>query len=116
MLTMYVVRCAGEGIGSVGYWPVDRDGEPVYEAGWNIVPPYQGRGFATEVVRLMLAAAARSGGRRAVHAFPSADNAASNATCRSAGFRLLGHREHEFPRGRWFRANDWRCDLDAERA
>jgi len=83
----------------------------VYEAGWNIVPEYQGRGFGTEVVRLVLAEAARHGGRRAVHAYPSAENAASNATCRNAGFRLLGDRDHEFPRGRWFRANDWRYDL-----
>ena len=43
-LTMYVIRRDGEGIGSVGYWPVEHDGEPVYEAGWNIVPPYQGQG------------------------------------------------------------------------
>lgn len=110
-LTMYVVRWAGEGIGSVGYWPVEHAGEPVYEAGWNVVPPYQGRGFATKAVRLMLAEAARHGTRRGVHAYPSTDNAASNATCRSAGFRLLGQQDHEFPRGSVFRANDWRYDL-----
>ena len=113
-LMMYVVRRDGEGIGSVGYRPVERDGEPVFEAGWNIVPPYHGRGFATEAVHMMLAEAVRHGRRRAVHAYPSVDNVASNATCRSAGFRLLGHRNHEFPRGRWFRANDWRYDLTAD--
>ena len=111
-LMMYVVCRAGEAIGSVGYWPVEHDGESVYEAGWNVIPRHQGRGFATEAVRLMLADAARRGTRPAVHAYPSTDNAASNATCRSAGFRLLGQRDHEFPRGRWFRANDWRYDLD----
>jgi RimJ/RimL family protein N-acetyltransferase len=114
LMMMYAIRRDGEGIGSVGYWQVERDGEPVYEAGWNVLPPYQGKGFATEAVRLMLAEAVRHGGRRAVHAYPSVDNVASNATCRSTGFRLLGQRDHEFPRDRWFRANDWRYDLDAE--
>ena len=82
----------------------------MYEAGWNIVPEYQGRGFGTEVVRLVLAEAARHGGRRAVHAYPSAENAASNATRRNAGFRLLGDRDH-VPGAAGFRANDWRYDL-----
>lgn len=115
-LMMYVVSRAGEKVGSVGFWPVDHEGEPVYEAGWNIVPPYQGQGLATAAVRLMLIEAASEGGRAAVHAYPSIGNAASNATCRSAGFRLLGERNHEFPRGRWFRANDWRHDLYPDRA
>lgn len=61
-LRMYVVRWLAERIGSVGYWPVQHAGEPVYEAGWNIVPPYQGRGLATEAVRLMLAEAALESG------------------------------------------------------
>lgn len=79
-LMMFLVRWAGEGIGSVGCWPVEHDGEPVYEVGWNVVPEYQGRGFGTEAVRLVLAEAARHSGRRAVHAYPSAENAAATRT------------------------------------
>jgi len=113
-MAMYVVCDGGEEIGSIGYWPVEHDGEAVYEAGWNILPPFQGRGLAAEAVRLMVAEARRNGSRRAVHAYPSMENFASNATCRNAGFRLLGQRDHEFPRGRWFRANDWRRELEPQ--
>ena len=112
---MYAIRRDGEGIGSVGYWPVERDGEPVYEAGWNVLPPYQGKGFATEAVRLMLAEAVRHGSRRAVHAYGRRSTTwPRTRPAEVQGFRLLGQRDREFPRDRWFRANDWRYDLDAE--
>jgi RimJ/RimL family protein N-acetyltransferase len=49
-----------------------------------------------------------------VHAFPSVDNAPSNAICRKLGFTLLdGAIEFEYPPGNLLRCNDWRFDLDA---
>ena len=50
---------------------------------------------------------------RYLHAFPSVENAPSNAICRKLGFTLLGEHEVEFPPGHWMRANDWRLDLRA---
>ncbi|MGI8711878.1 MAG: hypothetical protein ACR2NR_01595 [Solirubrobacteraceae bacterium] len=47
---------------------------------------------------------ALAGDRRFVHAFPSVENAASNAVCRSAGFALLGPIEAEYPPGTTRRA------------
>ena len=53
------------------------------------------------------------GKHRFVHAFPSVDNAPSNAICRKAGFTLLGERDFEYPPGHPLRSNDWRFDLSA---
>ena len=58
--------------------------------------------------------AARSEGKhRFVHAFPSVENAPSNAICRKVGFTLLGERDFEYPPGHSMRSNDWRFDLSA---
>ena len=54
------------------------------------------------------------GERRFVHAFPSVDNAPSNAVCRKTGFVLLGDYEFEYPPGSFMRCNDWRLDLLAD--
>jgi RimJ/RimL family protein N-acetyltransferase len=48
-----------------------------------------------------------------LHAFPSVDNAPSNAICRKLGFTLLGECELEYPPGRVMRCSDWRLELFA---
>ena len=50
---------------------------------------------------------------RFLHAFPSVDNAPSNAICRKLGFTLLGECDFEYPPGNRMRCNDWRLDLRA---
>jgi RimJ/RimL family protein N-acetyltransferase len=102
-----------EPVGSIGYWKREWRGETVYEMGWSILPPYQGRGLATAAVVAAVAEAGAQRRHRYVHAFPSVDNPASNAVCRRAGFELLGETEFEFPRGRLMRSHDWRLDLTA---
>ncbi|MEV4426919.1 GNAT family N-acetyltransferase [Streptomyces sp. R-07] len=98
-------------VGSIGFWAQTWDGEPVYETGWAVLPGFQGRGVATSATRALVAEARAAGLHRHVHAFPSADNAASNAVCRKAGFELLGERDFEYPPGRPMLCNDWRFDL-----
>lgn len=97
--------------GWVGYWESKWDGERVWEIGWNVVPEWQGRGVATTATRLMLDAIRAEGAHRFVHAFPSVDNAASNALSRRVGMECLGEVEVEYPPGRPMRSNDWRLDL-----
>jgi RimJ/RimL family protein N-acetyltransferase len=46
-----------------------------------------------------------------VYAFPSVDNAPSNAICRKVGFELLGEKDFEYPPGNPLRCNEWRFDL-----
>jgi RimJ/RimL family protein N-acetyltransferase len=61
-------------------------------------------GQAVEIARA-------TGRRRAIHAFPSVDNAPSNAVCRKAGFTLLRQARFEYPKGHWMQCNDWRLVL-----
>ncbi|MFF8379632.1 GNAT family N-acetyltransferase [Streptomyces sp. NPDC015661] len=98
-------------VGSIGFWARTWEGEPVYETGWAVLPGFQGRGVATSATRAVIAEARAAGLHRRLHAFPSADNAPSNAVCRKAGFELLGERGFEYPPGRPMSCNDWRFDL-----
>jgi RimJ/RimL family protein N-acetyltransferase len=106
---------SGEGVGSVGFWTKDWRGGQVYEVGWMVVPEAQGRGIAVAATGQLIELARQDGEHRFVHAFPSVDNAPSNAICRKLGFELLGVREFEYPKGHWMTCNDWRLDLGAQR-
>ena len=112
MLVILVGR-EQEAAGSVGFWDKEWQDELVYEMGWSVLPAYQGRGIATRATILGIEHARSDGRHRYVHAFPSVDNAASNATCRKAGFTLLGEYDFEYPKGHLMRCNDWRFDLRA---
>jgi RimJ/RimL family protein N-acetyltransferase len=98
---------AGTSVGSVGYWAHEESaGREVWETGWFVLPEFQGRGIATAATRLAVEAA-WAAIRRPVHAYPSVENAASNAIARKAGFRLIGPQEFEYPKGHWMTCNDW---------
>jgi RimJ/RimL family protein N-acetyltransferase len=101
----------GEATGSVGYWEKEWRGGTVYETGWSVLPEHQGRGLAGAGTRLVIEEARAQRRHRWLHAFPSVDNAPSNAICRKLGFELLGAEEFEYPKGYWMRCNDWRLDL-----
>jgi RimJ/RimL family protein N-acetyltransferase len=106
-----VDEATGEGIGWVGYWERDWEGEQVYEIGWSVLPAFQGRGVAGSATFEAIAIASSERNRRFLHAYPAVDNAASNAICRKLGFTLLGPCEVEYPKGSVMRCNDWRLDL-----
>lgn len=108
---IYKVVRDGLAVGSVVFWEREWRGEPVYEMGWSILREFQGQGLGTEAVRLAVDRARSLRDRRSVHAFPSADNAPSNAICRKAGFTLVGPCDFEYPKGRPMTANDWRLEL-----
>ncbi|MCC9308223.1 GNAT family N-acetyltransferase [Kitasatospora sp. RB6PN24] len=101
----------GAKAGSVGYHSRRWHGEQVFEMGWNVLPPFQGRGIAAVAARLAAEHAAATGRHTWLHAFPSVDNPASNAVCRRAGFTLIGETEFEYPPGRFMLSNDWRVNL-----
>jgi RimJ/RimL family protein N-acetyltransferase len=106
-----VDQATGEAVGSVGYWHREWHGEAVYEIGWMVVGEHQGRGIAVAATRLAIDHARAEGARRAIHAFPGVENAASNAICRRLGFELVEEIEFEFPPGSMMRCNDWRLEL-----
>ena len=101
----------GQPAGWVGYWEKDWTGTQVWEVGWSVVPRLQGRGAATEATRQLLSVMRAAGLKGEVHAFPSVDNAASNAVCRKVGFELRGAFDFEYPPGRPLRCNDWSTTL-----
>jgi RimJ/RimL family protein N-acetyltransferase len=103
----------GEDAGWVGYWEREWLGEQIFEIGWAVLREFQGRGLATAATRQAITLARDEGTRRFLHAYPSVDNAPSNALCRTLGFTLLEAHEFEYPKGSWMRCNDWRLDLFA---
>ena len=106
-----IVLPDGEPAGTVGYGERSWQGSTVYEMGWQVLPAYQGRGIATAAARAGAAHAAGQRKHRYLHAFPSVDNAASNAICQKAGFTLAGECDFEYPVGHFMRSNDWVLDL-----
>jgi RimJ/RimL family protein N-acetyltransferase len=108
-----VDEASGELVGWVGYWGRSWHGEAVYEIGWSVLMAFQGRGIAGAATAQAIGMARAEGKHRFLHAYPSVDNAPSNAICRKLGFTLLGPREFEYPPGRLMLCNDWRLDLFA---
>jgi RimJ/RimL family protein N-acetyltransferase len=78
-----------------------------------VIPTFQGRGIASAGTVAAVAAARAERARRFLHAYPSVENAPSNAVCRKAGFVLQGSYEFEYPEGHLMLCNDWRVDLFA---
>jgi len=98
-------------VGWVGYWETDWDGGGAWEAGWSVLPEFQGRGIATAATALMLDRARDRGAFRFVYAFPRVGNVASNALCSRLGFELIGEADVEYPKGHVSRSLAWRYDL-----
>lgn len=102
-----------EGVGTIGYWRSEEQGEPMLEAGWSVEADYRGQGIAPAAVVAMLDAARAAGETLPVHAYPRVDNPASNAVCRKAGFTLLGELDFEITPGLILHTNDWVVELSA---
>jgi RimJ/RimL family protein N-acetyltransferase len=108
---MYAIEVDGHGAGGIGFWPIEHEGEPAYEAGWNVLPEWAGRGVAREALGRMLRIVADDAPHRdRLYAYPGVDNAASNALCRAAGFERLGEREDAW-RGGMLRTRVWALDM-----
>jgi RimJ/RimL family protein N-acetyltransferase len=99
--------------GSNGYWEREWQGQYVWETGWSVLPEFQGHGIATIATALIVERVRTEGKHQFIHAFPSIDNAPSNAICRKAGFSFQGQVTFEYPPGNSLRCNDWRLDLFA---
>ncbi|TDB71396.1 GNAT family N-acetyltransferase [Micromonospora sp. KC721] len=114
---LFAVLRGDEMVGSIGYHQRDWRGRQIYETGWNVLPPFQGRGIATAAGAALLAivreATRQHDAPHSLHAFPSVENVSSNALCHRLGFTLLGPCNFEYPPGSGclMRSNDWRIDL-----
>jgi RimJ/RimL family protein N-acetyltransferase len=112
---MFVIVTGPERVaaGSVGYWEKEWHGRHVWETGWSVLPEFQGRGIAARATAAVVERARAEGTHRYILAFPSVDNAPSNAICRKLGFTLVEEEEFEYPPGTFMRCNTWSLDLFA---
>jgi RimJ/RimL family protein N-acetyltransferase len=110
-----VVGPSQSAAGWIGYWEREWQGQAVWETGWMVLPEFQGQGVATQAIKLLVERARTDGKHRFMHAYPSVDNAPSNAICRKAGFVVQGEVDFEYPKGHFMRCNDWRLDLFPDR-
>jgi RimJ/RimL family protein N-acetyltransferase len=110
-----VETSTGEPVGSTGYWELSSAEGEAFETGWSVLPAFQGRGAASSATALTIEQARGERAHRYLYAFPSVDNAPSNAICRKLGFTLIGVSKYEYPKdsGNVLRCNDWRLDLFA---
>ena len=108
---MFAIVLADSSVGSIGYWETKVENQPVYEMGWFVLPAYQGHGIATRAGRLVIDHARSDHRYQFMHAYPGADNPASNAICRKLGFSLIETCAVEYPKGHFMQANNWRLDL-----
>jgi RimJ/RimL family protein N-acetyltransferase len=104
---VFVILADAESAGSVGFWRLDWQGATFWEIGCSVLPEYQGHGIGRRGLMLAAGLAQAAAPGREIHAFPSIDNAPSNAMCRRAGFTLAGQADYEYPAGNPMRVNDW---------
>lgn len=107
---MYRIDVDGEPAGSIGFWEIEHEERPAYEAGWSVHPEHQGRGIARVALRQLVHLAAGRHDRGVLLAFPGVDNAASNALCRTLGFAHTGSGTMPW-RGAELSFNVWELDL-----
>jgi RimJ/RimL family protein N-acetyltransferase len=81
-------RDGGRLVGDVGLSPAD-DEPGVIKVGYTITPERQGRGYATEAVRALIAYAFDELGAEVVRAYASARNLPSIKVAEKVGMRLM---------------------------
>ena len=95
------LRATGQLIGDCAAMP--QAGDPRQcEIGFTIAPDYQGRGYATEAVRLLLNYLFTERGKHRITAYCDPRNAASVALLERLGMRREGHlRESTWAKDEW---------------
>jgi len=95
------LRATGQLIGDCAAMP-NADDPSQCEIGFTIAPGYQGRGYATEAVRLLVDYLFTALGKHRVTACCDARNAASVALLERLGMRREGHlRQSTWAKGEW---------------
>jgi RimJ/RimL family protein N-acetyltransferase len=77
-------------VGTIGVWQTRHGDQDLHETGWMVLPAHQGRGIASEALRLLIERVKAEPRFSRIHAFPPVTNAPSNALCRKFGFVVAG--------------------------
>lgn len=99
----------GVAAGTIGVWSTTQDGVDMFEVGWMVLPRFQRRGIASRALALLIDRCRGEPRIDAIHAFPGATNAPSNALCRRAGFAWIEAREVLYG-DRPLRVNHWKLE------
>jgi RimJ/RimL family protein N-acetyltransferase len=110
-----VLEPSGPPVGAIGIWESTIAGSKVHEVGWMVLPEFQGRGIASEALRLLIDRARSDPGYMRIHAFPGTTNAPSNALCRKNDFTLTEELEVKF-RDRPLRVSHWELNVARDAA
>ncbi len=97
---------SGPPVGTIGIWASDCNGAEISEITWAVLGEFQGRGLASEALRLILGRAREDGRWGPIHAFTAIANGPSNALCRKFGFVLVEECDIDYA-GRPLRCNHW---------
>ena len=94
-------RVSGRLVGDLGLSPAE--GEPgVIKVGYTMAPEFQGRGYATEAVDVLVGYAFDTLDAEVVRAYASAENVASLRVAEKVGMRLVERIEHRHADEVWF--------------
>ncbi len=88
-------RETGQLVGDVGLSPAD-DEPDVIKIGYTMSPSFQGRGYATEAVRALVAYAFDTLGADVVRAYASAENLPSIRVAEKVGMQLIERVERRY--------------------
>jgi [ribosomal protein S5]-alanine N-acetyltransferase len=85
-----------EPIGTAGVTENTIPGEPGLELSWFVLPPFQRKGFATEITEALIRFAFDDLGAQRMLAETHPQNPASNQLLENMGFKCLGERKHQY--------------------
>jgi RimJ/RimL family protein N-acetyltransferase len=97
---------SGTSVGTVCLWEGFFEEAVVTELGYGILCKYQGNGYATKALHLLLEKAKLSGKWGTIHSFTSITNTASNKLLSKVGFELVGQCDVEYQGT--MHANHWK--------
>lgn len=92
-------KASGDVIGQAGFHEMRRDLTPsienTLEAGWGLLPEYQGRGYASEALQAALGWAARTYPEKAITCIIDPENTASIRLAERHGFREIARSAYQ---------------------
>lgn len=82
-------KATGEIVGGAAIFRAEVEGEPVFEIGWSVLPPFQRQGIAFEASKAILDHGVKELGAKVITAFPNETNKVSNRLCEKLGMKRI---------------------------
>lgn len=103
-----IAEAESRGVGTVCMWKSEYQDSPVVEVGWGVLKPFQGKGFASKAVKMLVERALADPEQwHNIHTFTHVDNEPSVRMCKSLGFELIEECEIDY-NGVFFKSYHYR--------